>query len=158
MIAIKSILLPTDGSECFRKAMKYAFSIAKQHSAHVIALHVIDKRWEEEAGHALAGVGDEIIEKVRRGRDEEAQRILQEVLNAAENTGISVEIKLVTGVPFEDIVRLGKELSADLIIMGTHGRRGMSHLLLGSVAERVVRQAPCPVLTVRQKEHDFVVP
>ena len=75
-----------------------------------------------------------------------------EVADAADKAGVAVETRLVTGIPSEDIVRLGQELPADLIIMGTHGRSGMSHLLLGSVAERVVRKAPCPVLTVRQEE------
>jgi nucleotide-binding universal stress UspA family protein len=62
----------------------------------------------------------------------------------------------VIGFPAEDIVRLATEVQADLIVVGTHGRRGLSHLLLGSVAERVIRTAPCPVLTVRRAEHEFV--
>ncbi len=71
---------------------------------------------------------------------------------------MAVETRIVTGTAVEQIVRLAKELPADLIIIGTHGRTGISHVFLGSVAEKVVRRALCPVLTVRSKEHDFIVP
>lgn len=111
MIAIQTILLPTDGSECSGKAMTYALSFAKQYGARVVALHVIDQRWEEQTRVAFAEVGQDMTKKIRNGYE-----------------------------------------------MGTHGRSGVSHLLLGSVAEKVVRRAPCPVLTVRQEEHDFVTP
>ena len=62
------------------------------------------------------------------------------------------------GSPFLEIVRYAKDKNIDLIVLGTHGRSGLSHVLLGSVAERVVRKAPCPVLTVRHPEHEFVMP
>ena len=156
MITIKTILLPTDGSECSSKAMAYALSFAKQYGGRVVALHVIDRRWEEQTRVAFAEVGQDLTQKIRSGYAEEARRILQEVADAGARAGVSVEPRTVTGIPFDDIVRIGAELPADLIIMGTHGRTGVSHLLLGSVAEKVVRRAPCPVLTVRQEEHDFV--
>jgi nucleotide-binding universal stress UspA family protein len=158
MIAIRTILLPTDGSECSGKAQAYALSFARQYGARVVALHVIDRRWEEQARVAFVEVGQDLTQKIQVGYEEEARRILQEVADAGGKAGVSVETKVLTGIPFEEIVRTGNEVSADLIIMGTHGRSGMSHLLLGSVAEKVVRKAPCPVLTVRQEEHDFVVP
>lgn len=158
MIAIKTILLPTDGSECSRKAMAYALSFAKQYGARVVALHVIDQRWEDQTRVTFAELGQDLTQKIRKGYEEEARRILHEAADAARKAGVPVETRTLTGIPFEEIVRLGEELSVDLIIMGTHGRTGMSHLLLGSVAERVVRKAPCPVLTVRQEEHDFVTP
>ncbi len=158
MITIKTIVLPTDGSECSAKAMTYALSFAKQYGARVVALHVIDRRWEDQTRVAFAEVGQDLTQKIRKGYEEEARRILQEVVAAADKAGVSVETRVLAGIPFEEIVRVGKDVSADLIIMGTHGRAGMSHLLLGSVAEKVVRRSPCPVLTVRQEEHDFVVP
>jgi nucleotide-binding universal stress UspA family protein len=158
MIAIETILLPTDGSKCSAKAMAYALSFAKQYGGRVVALHVIDQRWEEQTRIVFAEVGQDLTQKIRNGYEEEARRILQEVTGAAGKVGVSVETRVVTGIPSEDIVRVAQELPADLIIMGTHGRAGMSHLLLGSVAEKVVRRAPCPVLTVRKEEHDFVTP
>jgi nucleotide-binding universal stress UspA family protein len=156
MLAIKTILLPTDGSECSAKAMAYALSLAKRYGGRVVALHVIDRRWEEQTRAAFVEVGQDLTQKIREGYAEEARRILQAVAEAAAKAGVPVETRTITGIPFDDIVRIGAELAADLIIMGTHGRTGISHLLLGSVAERVVRRAPCPVLTVRQAEHDFL--
>jgi nucleotide-binding universal stress UspA family protein len=157
MIMIKTILLPTDGSECSGKAMAYALSFAKQYGARVVALHVIDQRWEEQTRIVFAEVGQDLTQKIRNGYGEEARRILREAADTAAKAGISVETRALTGVPHEDILRVARELPADLIILGTHGRTGMLHLLMGSVAEKVVRKAPCPVLTVRQEEHDFVV-
>ena len=158
MIAINTILLPTDGSECSAKAMAYALSFAKQYGGRVVALHVMDQRWEEQTRAVFAEVGQDLAQKIRNGYQEEARRILREVTDAASKVGVPVESKVLTGIPSEDIVRLAQQLPADIIIMGTHGRAGMSHLLLGSVAEKVVRRAPCPVLTVRKEEHDFVTP
>ncbi len=158
MIAIKTILLPTDGSECSGKAMAYALSFAKQYGARVVAVHVIDRRWEDQTRVTFAELGQDLTQKIRKGYEEEAGRILNDAAEVARKAGVPVETRTLTGIPFEEIVRAGEELAADLIIMGTHGRTGMSHLLLGSVAEKVVRKAPCPVLTVRQEEHDFVLP
>jgi nucleotide-binding universal stress UspA family protein len=158
MIAIKTILLPTDGSECSGRAMAYALSFAKQYGARVVALHVIDQRWENQTRRALAEVGYDMLQLGKKGLEDEAGRILWEVAKAADMSSVAFETMIVTGIPVEEIVRLGKELPADLIIMGTHGRTGIAHSLLGSVAEKVVRRASCPVLTVRQEEHDFVTP
>ena len=157
MLGIKAILLPTDGSECSRKAMAYALSFAKQYGARIVALHVIDRRWEDQTRVAFVEVGQELTQKIQKGYGEEAERILREVVEAAGVSGVPVETRVVTGIPFEDIVRIGKEVPVDLIVMGTHGRAGMSHLLLGSVAERVIRRAPCPVLTVRQEDRSLGV-
>jgi nucleotide-binding universal stress UspA family protein len=156
MIAIKTILLPTDGSECSTKAMTYALSFAKQYGGRVVALHVIDRRWEEQARVSFVEIGQDLTQKIRDGYAEEARRIVQLVADAGARAGVPVVTRIITGIPFDEIVQIGKELPADLIIMGTHGRTGVSHLLLGSVAEKVVRRAPCPVLTVRKENHDFV--
>ena len=156
MIAIKTILLPTDGSECSQKAMTYAFSFAKQYGARVVALHVIDQRWEDQTRAAFVEMGLDLTQRIRDGHAQEAQRIVREVAEEGAKIGVSVETRVLMGIPYEDILRAGQELGADLIIMGTHGRTGVSHLLMGSVAERVVRKAPCPVLTVRKEEHNFV--
>jgi len=158
MIAIKKILLPADASECSKKALAYALSFAKQYKARLVGLHVIDQRWEEQARDAFAAIGQDAIQTVRQGYEEEARRILQEVADVAAQAGIAVETRIVTGLPFEEIVRVGRELPADIIIMGTHGRTGVSHALLGSVAENVVRNSPCPVLVVRLEEGELVAP
>ena len=158
MIAIKTILLPMDGSECSWKAVAYALAIAKQHGARVVALHVIDQADVDQMRRGLVEgpASGELFAKVRKDHEDLVQSLLREVVGAAQQAGVPIETTWVIGFPAEDIVRLATEVQADLIVVGTHGRRGLSHLLLGSVAERVVRTAPCPVLTVRRAEHEFV--
>ena len=85
-----------------------------------------------------------------------AQQESEKALRAAGLSGARTLI--VAGTPFVEIVRTARAEGADLIIIGTHGRGAVAHALLGSVAEKVVRKAPCPVLTVRQGEHEFVAP
>lgn len=158
MIAIKTILLPTDGSECSQKAMAYALAFANQFRARVVGLYVIDQRWEDQTRQNFGEVQQAILQKAIERSENEARGIVEAVADAGTKVGVAVDPRIVTGTPVEQIVRLAKELSVDLIIMGTHGRTGISHVFLGSVAEKVVRRAPCPVLTVRPREHDFIVP
>ena len=150
--------MPTDGSECFVKAANYALSFAKQYGARIVALHVVDQRWEEQSRAVLTEMGQDLTQKIRAGYEEEARRIVGEVAAAAAKAGIPIEARIAGGIPYEEIVRTAQTVAADVIIMGTHGRTGMSHLFLGSVAEKVIRRAQCPVLTVRPEEHDFVTP
>ncbi len=152
MIAITTILLPTDGSECSRQAMAYALYFAKQCGAQIVGLHVTRQRWDRQGEQRSSESDQGVVQKIRRDDEEEERRILQEVADAAAQLGVAVETRLVTGSPSEEIVRIAKERLVDLIILGTHGRTGISHFFLGSVAEKVVRWAPCPVLTVRPKE------
>jgi nucleotide-binding universal stress UspA family protein len=154
MVAIKTILLPTDGSDCSRKATAYALSLARQYGGRVVALHVTDERWDEQTRAAFVEIGPELMQKLHSGNAQQARRIVQQVADAGAKAGVPVETRMTTGIPFEDIVHIATKLPADLIIMGTHGRTGVSHLLLGSVAEKVVRRAHCPVMTVRWEEHD----
>ena len=158
MIAIKTILLPTDGSECAWKAVAYALAIAKQHAARVVALHVVDQAEVDQMRRGLVqgAASGELFVKVRKDHEEMVRSLLQEVVGAAQQAGVPIETTWEIGFPAADIVRLATEVQADLIVLGTHGRRGLSHLMLGSVAEQIVRTAPCPVLTVRRAAHDFV--
>jgi nucleotide-binding universal stress UspA family protein len=156
MIAIRTILLPTDGSECSDKALTYALSLAKQYGGRVVALHVIDRGWEEQTRNAMVEVGHDLMQTLHDGYARTAHTILQAALAAGGAAGVPMETRLAHGTPYEEIVKAGKEVAADLIVIGTHGRTGMSHFLLGSVAEKVVRAGPCPVLTVQLHERDFV--
>jgi nucleotide-binding universal stress UspA family protein len=158
MIAIKTILLPTDGSEYSLKAMAYALTIANQFRARVVALNVIDQRWEDRTRQTFGEIQQAVLKKAIERSEDEARGVVGAVADAGTEVGVAVDPRIAEGTPVEQIVRLAKEVSADLIIMGTHGRTGISRVFLGSVAERVVRRAPCPVLTVRSKEHDFIVP
>lgn len=89
---------------------------------------------------------------------EASQKALDELPDPDWVDGVSVVREIRVGTPFVEIVRYAKSSDVDLIVIGTHGRSGLAHVLLGSTAERVVRKAPCPVLSVRPEGHDFVMP
>jgi nucleotide-binding universal stress UspA family protein len=90
--------------------------------------------------------------------EREVEQQLQQAVSAEWQQKIKIERVTRRGAPFLEVIRYAKEAPVDLIVMGTHGRGAIAHMLLGSVAEKVVRKAPCPVLTIRQPEHEFVLP
>ena len=95
---------------------------------------------------------------LREEIEKEARERLATMVTDEERRTLRVETALVAGNPFLEIIRYAKANDVDLIVMGTHGRGAIAHILLGSVAEKVVRKSPCPVLTVRQAQHEFVMP
>jgi nucleotide-binding universal stress UspA family protein len=141
MLPIRTILHPTDFSNNAAYALQLACSLARDHGARLIVLHAHRPPVTVLGGTAAISplpIEEEI-------EDLEAQ--LQEL--KIPISGITVDRKLLQGEPVTSIVEFAQRVPCDLIIMGTHGRRGLRHLLMGSVAEQVVRKAPCPVLTVR---------
>ncbi len=134
------ILLPTDGSAGMTRVIEYAVGLAGIHDATLHGLYVVD----------TASLSDVPIEMTLEGVDqafrEEGEAALAEIERLAED--VPVETHIEEGSPATDIVAFGEESDADVIVMGTHGRSGVDRLLLGSVAERVVRSSPIPVLTV----------
>lgn len=140
---ISRILVPTDFSTCSTEALEYAMALAKPLKADLILAHVIQPfpyNLVEGTTFADYGYGDRLTPQVQRLLDELSKRPLKEKL--------SVETHLISGAPFREIIKLAKREGADLIVMGTHGRSGVDRLIIGSVAEKVVRLSPCPVLTV----------
>lgn len=141
---ISRILVPTDFSECSTEALEYAMSLAKPFQADLILTHVI----EPFPGAAVNGIAfinfeERLIPEARALLDKFSQRPLEEEL--------SVETHLTRGIPSREISTLAEREGADLIVMGTHGRTGINHLMAGSVAEKVVRLSHCPVLTVHSR-------
>ena len=151
MIALKQILVPTDFSEPSENALRYGKALAEAFGAALHLLHVLEDPvvfgWE---GYYTPLVGEDLERNVR-GQ-------LGKLLTDAEREGFRAQLATARGSPFVEVVRYARAQAIDLIVMGTHGRGPVAHLLLGSVAERVVRTAPCPVLTVRHPEHEFVMP
>ncbi len=151
---IKQILFATDFSDNSKFALTYALSIAKRYDARLYALHVIQQpsyplgMYAEISFDAMDKFNKNISEAV----DKEMQ-VLQESLGEVTN----YECLVVHGTPFLEILRTAKEKSVDLIIVGTHGRTGLDHVLFGSTAEKVVRRAPCPVLSVRLPGKEFKI-
>lgn len=134
-----TILVPTDFSPCSQAALHQAELLARAQQSRLLIVHVS----EPVVAYSDMGVGAFAIEA-----DQEAVR---EALHQVrpEDPGIPVEYALLEGDPADEIVRCAQEKHADLIVIATHGRRGLTRMLMGSVAEAVVRRAVCPVLTVK---------
>ncbi len=160
----RKILCPVDFSSTSEYALTYAVALAEKFGAKITLLHVAEipatamadcygisgaeymgcyTRFEE-AEDSSEPVGEDELEAL-------ATRMRSEV-------GCPVATRRRQGKAFVEIIRQAKEDESDLIVMGTHGRTGLPHVLIGSTAERVVRKAPCPVLTVKHPEHEFVMP
>lgn len=140
------ILLPTDGSAGMETVIDHAASLADEHDATLRALYVVDTA-------SLTDVPMEAsFEGVNEALRQEGESALENVERRVDD--VPVETDLIEGSPAREIVRYAEENPCDVVVMGTHGRSGVDRLLLGSVAERVVRSSPTPVLTVRVSE-DF---
>jgi glycine betaine transporter len=144
LVRLKNILVPTDLSESAEQALDYACQLATQFGAKIHLLNVIGipALGVPELGVALTST---VIDSILRDNQAALDRLAAAKCSQAQIG----EIMLRTGDARDVINQTAKELAADLIVMGTHGRRGVSRALLGSVTETVVRTAPCPVLTVR---------
>jgi len=147
MKSVKKILVPTDLSQASHGAMEYASALAAQYGAEVVFLHVITEKEAEliATSHVPRSPIDEVFSELK-------QRLYRQILTEAPqllggNQKVDIEISM--GDPEQGILAVANRIDADLIVMGTHGRTGLSYLLMGSVAEHVVRSAPCPVLTVK---------
>lgn len=144
---IAIILVATDFGPTSTLAVDYAAGLARQLEARLRVLHVVQDPYPSGSGWELyvrdAGA-------IRERLDEDARAAMTRVLTPLLASGLPVISELRHGSPTEAILEAAEDCAADLIVVGTHGRSGVSHLLMGSVAERVVRQAGCPVLAVRQ--------
>jgi len=142
------IVVPTDFSGCSEEAWALARRIAGAVGSEIVLVHVfVEPPSYGEASFPVDSVW-QVIESARKWVEQE----LEKWADAARENGISVRTLVRTGSPYQEIVDLATDERLDLVAMGTHGRSGVSRLLLGSVADRVIRLAPCPVLTVRKPE------
>jgi nucleotide-binding universal stress UspA family protein len=138
MIPVRTILCPIDLAEPCEPAFRLACSLARDQGASVIVLHV----YPPPCCH-----GEVVAQRPPDGYRESLRHLLRQY--QAPGLPGGVDHRLEEGEPIPEILRVAREAAADLIVMGTHGRGGLSRLLLGSVAEHVLRAAPCPVLTVK---------
>lgn len=155
MLEIKRILVPTDFSPQAQEALHYACSLAEKFQAEMHILHVVQDLIPlvGEPGAIIPPTGD-YFREIRAG----AERALQSLPTPDCDKVRNVVRILRDGPPFLEIIRYAKEAGTDLIVMGTHGRSGLAHVLLGSVTEKIIRKAPCAVLTVRPRDHKFEMP
>jgi nucleotide-binding universal stress UspA family protein len=155
MIVIKSVLVPTDFSEPAETALKYGKAFSESFDASLHLVHVLDESalvypWTSPDGMPIA------LGEARSEMEHMVNDRLNRVLTDAERQKYSAHVSMLCGNPFMEIVEYANSQNIDLIVMGTHGRGPIAHMLMGSVAEKVVRKAPCPVLTVRTPEHEFI--
>jgi nucleotide-binding universal stress UspA family protein len=156
MIKINNVLVATDFGEASMAALTYGREFARTFGARLHVLHVIENPMMLYNGAEVAGVD---FARVQAELEAGAQNALDRIMTAEDREQLSAVTTIRTGnTPAYEIVSHAKLANIDLIIMGTHGRGFMNHLLMGSVAEKVVRMSPCPVLTVHHPEHEFLLP
>jgi universal stress protein A len=149
VMPIKKILVPTDFSEASNSVYRYALRFGQQFSAELHIVHVLESILVPQ----LAGLPPmPMFSEDERALDESK---LSTWAGSMNTMGVKTQTMLRNGIAAHEIVEIAKQLDVDLIIMATHGYTGWKHFCIGSTAERVVRAAPCPVLVVREKEHQF---
>lgn len=147
MFTPKAILVPTDFSEFSDKAVRQAVDIAEQHNAKIYLLHVVDKLQQCAIDYCIPM---ETMMKVQSDSEKEAAKKMKEEADKILKTKkIDLVFDVKSGTPYEEILKEQQERKADLIVIASHGRTGILKSLIGSVAERVMREAKCPVLLVR---------
>ncbi|MBV5304099.1 MAG: universal stress protein [Chlorobium sp.] len=144
MITIKKIICPVDFSELSRKSLQYANEFARLSNGQVFLVGVIENDPTITYSKGL-----------EKERAEEEQKLLA-LIEEENMAGIVADYVIYEGFPEECILDYAKRQEADVIIMGSHGRRGLKRMILGSVAEHVIRRSPCPVLIVKENEHEFI--
>jgi universal stress protein A len=143
---VRKILFPTDFSHCGDAALKMATALARDSGAKLVIVHVEEPPTLYGGGEMYYGMPEPATEDLRR--------MLEEVVPT--DPSVSYEHHLVTGDPASAVLRLAESEAVDMIVLGTHGRTGLMRLLMGSVAEAIVRRATCPVLTFREPSQKAV--
>ncbi len=159
MISLKRILVPIDFSEHSAKAVRYGTELTAKFGADLHLLHAVETT-TIMYGEGTGMYGDSTLyfspESLAEVEAAAVKQLDDLKIDLADD--LQVIRTVLHGHPFVEIVRYAKDNDIDLIVVGTHGRGAIAHMLIGSVAEKVVRKAPCPVLVVRDEEHDFVMP
>lgn len=151
MEQIKKILVPIDFSDYSKNALKYAAQFAKQFNAKIYLIYVVEPMiYPADFSMGQVAIPSTDIDLHSRA-EEELKKLSKDIVNGNSH----VEILIKTGKPFVEIIEAASANDIDLIIIATHGHTGVEHLLFGSTAEKVVRKAPCPVLTLREPVKGF---
>jgi len=146
---IKRILFATDFSEGSSNSLPYAVDIAKKYGAKLYFVHVVYDVAKTSGWYVPHASLDEVYKDMEKNAKVQLEKSVIEEMRGNKD----VEYSVLKGVPYEEISRFAEETKIDLIVIGTHGRKGLDRMLFGSTAEQVVRHAPCPVLTVRLPNH-----
>jgi nucleotide-binding universal stress UspA family protein len=154
MLSIRRILFPTDFSEPAEYAWSYALTFAQEFGAEVHLLHVIAPPPRLTEAYAVSFDPARMVESLTA----EATGSMDRQVEAAKARGLVFRRDVREGVDYREIIDYASKHDIDLIVMATHGRTGLAHVLLGSVAEKVVRKAPCPVLTIKHPSLKIQMP
>jgi nucleotide-binding universal stress UspA family protein len=154
MIALKNILVATDFSESAAVALAYGRDLARTFDARLHVVHIVEDVLMRYSPEVSFGVPE-----LQKDLEKAAVRDVAALITDDDRRTLQVQtaVETASNIPFA-LIEYARNHRIDLIVTGTHGRGAVKHLLMGSVAERVVRNAPCPVLTVHEKERDFIVP
>jgi universal stress protein A len=142
---IRRILAPTDFSELSKQGLQSALELAEAFGAKLLLLYVVEPPPYPVEGIVPSHLGATMLDDLER----QATNDLAQMLSETQASNMDVARRVVVGIPYRKIIDVAEEEKIDLIVMTTHGRTGLSHLVMGSVAEKIVRTAPCPVLTIR---------
>ncbi len=146
---VEHILFPTDFSEGSTHALHCAVDLTRHYNAKLYILHVIYDVTRAIGTHVPHISSDEVYKELNEWAEKEIEEFCMEEIRSLPD----VEKKILKGIPYEEILKFADDERIDLIVMGTYGRVGLQRLVFGNTAERVVRRAPCPVMTVRVPEH-----
>jgi nucleotide-binding universal stress UspA family protein len=153
VIKMKKVLVPTDFSDSARHALTYGISFAREYEAELVLLHVVENITVGYASDLFPVPMAEVFQEISGY----AKAELAKLAALARERGVTTVSEIVVqGKPSAEIIRHAAENAVDMIVLGTHGKGMLDQALFGSTTERVVRRAPCPVLTVRKAEHEFV--
>jgi nucleotide-binding universal stress UspA family protein len=156
MILLKKVLVATDFGPASESALRYAQALARGFDAELHVLHVVENILTRVMdGYGYAGISPEVQRDLEHAGRNQTEALLSDEDRRELN---AVAATITSNSPADAIVDYARKNSIDLIVLGTHGRGTIAHLFMGNVAERVVRISPCPVLTVRNPEHEFVLP
>ena len=152
MIKLKKVLVPTDFSDSARHAFTYGVSFAREYKAELVLLHVVENLTVGYASDLFPVPMAEVFQEISGYAKAELAKLAEE----ARQKGVAVSELVAQGKPSAEIIRHAAENDVDMIVLGAHGKGMLDQALFGSTTERVVRRAPCPVLTVRMAGHEFV--
>jgi nucleotide-binding universal stress UspA family protein len=141
----KTILFATDFSESSDYAFQYAYSLARKFEARLLLVHVINEPVDLR-GFYVPHIS---FEKLEEEIEEGAKKMMEKFCRTHIRDFDNYETLIVPGIPYDEVIKKATENSADLIVLGTHGRTGLDHVLFGSTAEKIVRKSPVPVMTIR---------
>ena len=153
-MSFKEVVVPTDFSEHSMRAVDYAVEIAQKFDSNLHVVYIIEPLLQV-ADVSWSSVD---FEQLNKAHKESAEKQIAKVIEESVPEGVQASSEILFGKPFVEIVKYARDQNADLIVMATHGRGAISHILMGSTAEKVVRKAPCPVLTVKHPAQIFAMP